>query len=135
MKKISLDTGIISLYLAKDVPQNITRLFQTIEENKIKAFTVSVILTEVYKHLCVQNGKFYAESVLISFLQKGLIEVAEINHSIVIKAGELKCKYRKTLSYNDCFLLAFSLLNSYEVHTTEKSVPSIYKLKVVPYIF
>ena len=134
-KQICLDTGPITLFLMENAPENINVLFNDIKSEKITAHVMPPILTEVYKHLCSARGKFYAQNGLSIILEKYPIQLTEINKSLIIKAGELKCQYRNELSYVDCFLLAFGLLNKVEIHSTEKNFPRIQNLKIIKYKF
>ena len=135
VKSISLDTGPISLYFTKNPPKRVENLFELIKTNKIRAFVNAPVLTEVYKHLCVANGKEFANSAVVSLLSSFPIQVESLNQSLILKAGELKCQFRTTLSYIDCFVIALALLKKCEVHTTEKNLPSISKLKIITYSF
>ena len=133
--KINLDTGLITLFLMENPPEKVVKLFTNIKSEKIKAFIVPPILTEVYKHLCVANGKIFAQNGVIIILERYPIILVEMTKSLIIKAGELKYQYRNELSYVDCFLLACGMLNKLEIHTTEKEFPSIPNLKIVKYQF
>ena len=135
VKSISLDTGPISLYFTYDHPSRIDSLFDSIKTKQIKAIVVAPVLSEVYKHLCVANGKDFANSSIVTLLQSFPIQVVSLNQSLILKAGELKCQYRTKLSYIDCFVVALALLQKIELHTTEKSLPSISHLKTISYKF
>ena len=135
VRSISLDTGPISLFFTKNHSKSIDLLFESIKKKQIKSFVIAPVLTEVYKHLCVANGKEFANSALVSLLRLFPIEVVPLNQSLVLKAGELKCRFRKKLSYIDCFVIALGLIQKCEVHTTEKSLPSISNLKIISYKF
>ncbi|MHA1112325.1 MAG: PIN domain-containing protein [Promethearchaeota archaeon] len=135
MRRISLDTGPISRFLAKDKHPRLEKLFESIRKHEIQAFLVSPVLAEVYKHLCVKKGKIYAEKTILTFLDLYEIQIELPNKNLAIKAGELKCSHRANLSYTDCFVLAFALFQKLEVHTTEKHLPSFQKLKIVTYKF
>ena len=134
-KSISLDTGPISLYFTRDHPSRVEKLFESIKSNQIKAFVVAPVLSEVYKHLCVANGKDFANSSIVTLLKSFPIQVVSLNQSLILKAGELKCQYRTKLSYIDCFVMALALIQKIEMHTTEKTLPSISHLKIISYSF
>ena len=108
------------MFLSKEQHKQANNLFQSIKNREIQPFIVSPVLSEVYKHLCFKKGKSYAESTILSFLKEYPIHVVGINQNLAIKAGELKCAYRKKLSYIDCFVIALALIYKYEVHTTER---------------
>jgi len=135
VKSISLDTGPISLYFTKQHSKEVDLLFQSIKIKQVLAYVSAPVLSEVFKHLCVANGKEFANSMLITLLKSFPIQVVPVNQSLIIKAGELKCRFRKKLSYIDCFVIGLALLQKCEVHTTEKSFPSFPHLKIVPYTF
>ncbi len=135
-KQICLDTGLITLFYAKDVPNPIIQLMKEIKERKIEAYIVLPIMTEVFYHICKLNGKIAAESIIASFLSLYPIKLVQLNKSLIIKAGYLKCKHHKDLSYNDCFALAFALNKKFTFHTTEKGLEKLFpNLKVRPYNF
>ena len=139
-KPISLDTGPISLYFTKNHSKDIDLLFESIKTNHIKAFVIAPVLSEVYKHLCVANGKDFANSTLIALLKSLPIQVVSLNQSLILKAGELKCRFRKELSYIDAMGIALSLDQKISFHTTEKKLKSLpnnilTKLKTVTYSF
>jgi predicted nucleic acid-binding protein len=135
LKQITLDTGPICLYFAKSRLKTVDELFNSLETAKNHAFIIAPILIEVYTHLCVASGKDFANSALFTLYRLPFIEMTSLDPSIILNAGQLKCRYRKKLSYNDCFLLAFALLRKYEVHTTEKDFPMISNLKIITYNF
>ena len=132
---ICLDTGPIFLNYAKNPPTKIYKLFEDIKKKNIEAYIVSPVLAEVYKHLCVNNGKDFAQSSINNFYERYPINIVNINKSLTMKAGSLKCKYRKNLSYVDCFVIALGLIQGIPIHTTEKNLPDIHKLKVITYSF
>ena len=68
MVKACLDTGIIALFYSKDAPKPILKLMKEIKEEKIEAYIVLPIITEVFFHICKLNGKVAAESTIASFL-------------------------------------------------------------------
>ena len=133
VSKICLDTGPITLHFTKDEPKEITTLMNDIKQKKTEAYVISPILVEVFKHLCIAKGKSFAESS-ISVLQKNypLIFVSLTNDTI-LKAGGLKCQYRRILSYFDCLVIAYALNEKLVLHTTEKDLPSIQNLRVKKY--
>ncbi len=119
----------------ENAPEKINTLFKEISSEKIIAYTLAPVLAEVFKHLCVDKGKLYAQTGVSTVLEKYPIQLVDINKSLIIKAGELKCQYRNELSYVDCFLLAYGLLNKIEIHSTEKEFPKISNLKIIKYTF
>jgi predicted nucleic acid-binding protein len=135
LKEIILDIGPITLMLTKDSPKRIKDLFTKIKSKLINAYVVRPVLIEVYKHLCIANGKNFAQSGIIEIMDDYPLKMVEIDKSLIIKAGSLKCSYRTKLSYIDCIVIAFGLLNKLEIHTTEKNFPNIPKLKITPYHF
>lgn len=134
-KQICLDTGPITMFLMENAPEKINTLFSSIKSEKVTAYIVPPILTEVYKHICEARGKEHAQKGMVIVLEQYPIQLVEINKSLIIKAGELKCQYRNELSYVDCFLLAFGIINKVEIHSTEKEFPKIPNLKIVKYNF
>ena len=133
--KCVLDTGPITLYYAKNPPLKIIDLFKKIKNHQIQSFVPTPVITEVFKHLCVANGKESAKTSIINLYETLELEIVSLDHSLLIQAGQLKCRYPSKLSYIDCFGIAWALLNKCEFHTTEKELPKIYSLKVIPYSF
>lgn len=130
-----LDAGVISLYYQKDPPNKIIDLFEDIKKGKTRALVPYVILVEVFKHLCVASGKDYAASCIRSFLHKVRPTIISLTPELVLNAGQLKCRFRTILSYNDSILITITLNEKATLHTTEKNLPQIHKLKVFPYEF
>ncbi len=106
---ICLDTGMITLLYSKDTPQSILQLFKKIKEEIIEAHVLSPLMAESFYHICKLSGKVAAETILATFLNNYPIKLVNLNQSLIIKAGLLKCKHAKILSYNDCFAIAYAL--------------------------
>jgi len=135
-KTICLDTGMITLLYSKDTPQSIMQLFKNIKEEKIEAHVLSPLIAESFFHICKLSGKVAAETILATFLNTFPIKLVNLNQSLIIKAGLLKCQYTKILSYNDCFAIAYALNKKLTFHTTEKNIGKIFStLKLKTYTF
>jgi len=135
-KQICIDTGVITLLYSKDTPQPVQNLFKHIKENKIEAHVLSPIVTEAFYHICKIEGKVAAETKIASFLNSYPIKLVNLNQSLIIKAGLLKCQHAKVLSYNDCFAIAYALNKKFTFHTTEKGLRKILpNLKLKTYNF
>ena len=135
-KQICLDTGIITLLYSKDNPEEISKLFEQIMKNKFEAHVVSPIITESFYHICKLRGKAAAETIIATFLNSYPIKLINLNQSLIIKAGLLKCQYYQELSYNDCFAIAYALNKKLTFHTTEKNLKKILpNLNIKSYIF
>ena len=135
LKEITLDPGPITLLLMNDSPKKIKNIFTKIKNKSISAYVAQPVLIEVYKHLCIAKGKNFAQSGIIKIMDEYPLKIVEMDKSLIIKAGSLKCSYRTKLSYTDCVVIAFGLLNKLEIHTTEKNLPEIPKLKLILYHF
>lgn len=135
-KIICLDTGIITLLYSKDTPQSILQLFENIKKEKFEAHVISPIMAEVFYHICKLSGKSAAETILATFLNTYPIKLVNLNQSLIIKAGLLKCQHTKILSYNDCSAIAYALNKKLTFHTTEKDIGKILPtLKLKSYSF
>jgi len=135
-KKSCLDTGVITLLYSKNPPNPIISLFRDIKEKKIDAHIVSPIMSEVFYHICNLNGKVAAETIIATFLNTYPIILVNLNQTLIIKAGTLKCQHYQSLSYNDCFSIAYALNKKLTFHTTEKELGKIIpNLKLKYYIF
>ncbi|MFW9856930.1 MAG: PIN domain-containing protein [Candidatus Thorarchaeota archaeon] len=131
--RICLDTGPITLHFTKDEPKEITSLMNDIKQQKTEAYVIFPILVEVFKHLCIANGKSFAESSVSAFQKNYPVIFVSLSNDIILKAGGLKCQYRRILSYFDCLVIAYVLNESLVLHTTEKDLPSIQNLRVKEY--
>ncbi|HUY00774.1 MAG TPA: hypothetical protein VMV49_14530 [Candidatus Deferrimicrobium sp.] len=134
-RDICLDTGFITLFYSKTPPIEISNLMNEVKQKKIKAYVVWPILIEVYKQLCILEGKVFAESTITSFINNYPVILVNFDISLVLKAGALKCQYRRTLSYNDCIVIAYSLNKKLTLHTTEKDIPKIPNFIMKTYTF
>ena len=131
-----LDAGVITLFYAEDVPDQITMLKNQIKNKTIDAYTLNPLLTEAVFHICKIKGKDAATQNITNFLNTYPVSIVPIDTNIVIKAGLLRCQYRGILSYNDCFAVAFCLNKRITLHTTEKGFKKILpKLSLQTYNF
>jgi len=135
-KQICLDTGIITLLYSKGKPSQITTLFNQIRKDELEAHIVSPIITEAFFQICRLRGKVVAETIIATFLNTYPIKLINLNQSLIIKAGLLKCQHYNELSYNDCFAVAYALNKKLTFHTTEKNLGKILpNLRIKSYIF
>ncbi len=135
-KQICLDTGIITLLYSKGKPSQITTLFNQIRKDELEAHIVSPIITEAFFQICKLRGKVDAEITIATFLNTYPIKLINLNQSLIIKAGLLKCQHYDELSYNDCFAVAYALNKKLTFHTTEKNLGKILpNLRIKSYIF
>ena len=132
---VCLDSGVITLFYSKTPPNKISELMKDIKNKKIKAFIVWPIIIEVFKHLCILKGKVHAENTITSFINSYPVNLVDLDESLILKAGALKCQFQTKLSYNDCMVVAYSLNKKFTLHTTEKDLPKIPNLSVKEYKF
>jgi len=116
---VILDTGLITLLFTEGCPQQITEFFNTIKKTEVDAHVPGPVLTEAFKHLYIAKGKQFAQSCIVKVIDDYHVVIDEMNKSVLMKAGALKCQYRNDLSYVDCFLIALAIFNKYEINTTE----------------
>jgi predicted nucleic acid-binding protein len=135
IKRICLDTGPLTLHFTKDEPQEITTLMNDIKHQKIDAYVITPILVEVFKHLCIAKGKWFAESSISALQMNYPMKFVSLSNDTILKAGGLKCQYRRILSYFDCLVIAYTLNEKLVLHTAEKKLPTIQNLKVKTYSF
>ncbi len=135
IKKICLDTGPLTLHFTKDEPKKILRLMQDIKHQKIEAHVITPILVEVFKHLCIAKGKAFAEASISALQLNYPLVFVSITNDTILKAGGLKCQYRRILSYFDCLVIAYALNERLVLHTTEKKIPTIQNLKIKTHSF
>lgn len=113
--------------------------------NRIKAGTdeahvLKPVLCEAYFNICKIKGKESANQSITSFTRAIPIIQVDLDESLVLFTGLLKCQHRETLSYIDCMSIAYCLNNKIEFHTTEKLLKRVlpetsWKLKVTKYQF
>lgn len=135
--KACLDTGVVSLFYAEDCPLEVKTLMTQIQHQRIDAYIVAPILVEAFSQLCKAKGGIkFAEQSIIGFLNTHPVKLVTLNQSLIIKAGELKCKYRTTLSVVDCMAIAYALNKNISFHTTEKGLATLFpKLEIITYSF
>ncbi len=135
MERAYLDTGVITLYYAKDVLPRIDELFNQIKSGSIVGFVINAVIIEVYYQLCRKQGKEHAETSINNFTKEVPHQIIQFDRAGEFKAGALKCEHRNSLSYADCMGIAVALKLNATFHTTEKDIPSIPRLRVKKYIF
>ena len=135
LSRACLDAGPISLYYQKDPPEKIEELMKKIKDKVFSVYIPTVILVEVFKHLCLAQGKDYATSSVRSFQYMFKPHLISLTPELILDAGELKCQFRAQLSYNDCISIVTARKMKAVLHTTEKSFPTIHNLKIKTYDF
>jgi len=134
-ERACLDAGVIYLYYRKNAPEKVKILMSKIKKQNISAFIPKTILVEVYKHLCITEGKDFATSCISSFQHNITAQYNTLTSELNLIAGQLKCQYRMKLSYNDCIAIAIALQKKAKFHTTEKNLPKIKNLQIIKYEF
>ncbi len=120
-----LDTGLITQFYAKNVPEQIQLVKNQIKNRTVDAYTLYPLIAEAVFHICKLEGKDAAEQTITNFLNTYPVQVILLDASISIKAGLLRCEYRRMLSYNDCLVVALCLNKRYTLHTTEKKLQGL----------
>ncbi len=140
MKEGCLDTGVLGIYLSINPGKKIQNLIQNIRKGLTKAFVLKPVLIEIFYHLCKIEGKEIA-SIKIAYLKSQIpFILVDLDDSLILKAGILKCQHRTSLSYIDCMSIAFCLNTNTTFHTTEKLIKKIpnntlNQLKIEKYSF
>ncbi len=140
MGSIVLDTGVITNYLSVDKNPEIVRVFEGIRSKKTMAYCISTTMAEVFYHLCKIYGKEEAKMMIINLIRKFPIVLVDLDESLFISSGILKCQHSASLSYNDCHSIAYCLQTKFIFYTTEKKLKQIphntlKNLKVKPFNF
>ena len=140
MKEICLDTGVLGIYLSINPGKKIQTLIQNIRKGLTKAFVLKPVLIEIFYHLCKIEGKEIASIKITNLKNKIPFNLVDLDDSLILKAGILKCQHRTTLSYIDCMSIAFCLNTNTTFHTTEKLIKKIpnntlNQLKIEKYSF
>ena len=140
MKEICLDTGVLGIYLSINPGKKIQTLIQNIRKGLTKAFVLKPVLIEIFYHLCKIESKEIASIKITNLKNKIPFNLVDLDDSLILKAGILKCQHRTTLSYIDCMSIAFCLNTNTTFHTTEKLIKKIpnntlNQLKIEKYSF
>ena len=140
MSKISLDTGVISIFLSNNPTNQVISLMGGISKGEISAYLPKTVLIEAFFHVCKNDGLENAKVTLVNFLAKYPLNLVEFDENLIYYAGQLKCQHRNSLSYIDCMGIAIALTMKIPFHTTEKKIKNItsnvfQKLKIVKYSF
>ncbi|OLS14636.1 MAG: hypothetical protein RBG13Loki_1738 [Promethearchaeota archaeon CR_4] len=134
--KACLDTGVITQFYSKDVPEKIKNFKNQIKTRTIDACTLFPLVAEATFHICKLEGKDAALQKISNFLNTYPIRIILLDSGTSIKAGLLRCQHRRMLSYNDCLAIAFCLNNKYTLHTTEKKLKDLIpNLSLTTYFF
>ena len=138
MDDACLDTGVVHLFLTKNCPGMVINLMNRIKSGKTRACIVSPVISELFYHLCKVDGKEDAKIAVNSFLEQYPVHYIDLDKSMMLSTGVLKCQHRARLSYIDCMSIAYCLKNKVPFHTTEKKIKTIpqntlKRLKVVKY--
>ena len=140
MKEICLDTGILGIYLSTNPGKKVHNLFLGIRKGLTKAFVLKPVLIETFFHLCKLEGKEIASIKLTNLKNQLPFNFVDLDDSLILKAGILKCQHHTSLSYIDCMSIAFCLNTNTPFHTTEKLIKKIpnntlNQLKIEKYSF
>ncbi|MHA1794225.1 MAG: PIN domain-containing protein [Promethearchaeota archaeon] len=138
--KVYLDTGVLTLFLSRNCPPKVENLMQKINKGTIEAHVLAPVLSELFFHACKLDGIDSAKIAVNSLIEEYPFIIANLDKSLIMSTGILKCQHKNTLSYNDCMSIAYCLNNNIEFHTTEKNlrkIPSntLQRLRIVKYQF
>lgn len=138
MREACLDAGVLGIYFSKDRTPEVKRLMNAILSGKVTAYMLKHVLVEVHFHLCKLQGVTEANAQVTNFQASYPVILVDLDDSLMLHAGKLKCQHARVLSYNDCMTIAFCLRENVELHTTEKflkDVPhnTLQRLRVVRY--
>ena len=140
MKEICLDTGVLGIYLSINPGKKIQTLMHNIRKGLTEAFILKPVLIEVFYHLCKIECKEIASIKITNLKNQIPFNIVDLDDSLILKAGILKCQHRTSLSYIDCMSIAFCLNTNTTFHTTEKLIKKIpnntlNQLKIEKYSF
>jgi hypothetical protein len=132
---VCLDTGVITLQFSKSPPSQVQELFEFLKKGDYIAFIIPPVLIEAYREFAEALNKSFAENCIDILLDLYPINLVHFDKHLLFRAGQLKVQYHSLLSTVDAMILAFGILNKIEIHTTEKTFPTITNLKVIKYYF
>jgi len=134
-KPICLDTGLITLNYAKEIPESVFSLFNEIKLGYTPVFLTEIVLVEAYTKITQSFGKEFAQAAINNFIAKIPFTPIIIDLELIKRAGNLKMMYIRKLSYTDCISIAFCIQNKIKFHTTEKELPILSNLIVKKHYF
>lgn len=135
-----LDTGVLGIYFSKNPNQKVRDLMASAQKGDITVYILKPVLVELFYHLCKLEGKEIASIKLTNLLKRQPFHFIDLDDSLILEAGILKCQHKTTLSYIDCMSIAFALNTNTTFHTTEKLIKNIpnntlQRLKIEKYTF
>jgi predicted nucleic acid-binding protein len=122
MARICLDAGILGIYFSPNCTSKVTALIDRIKAGTDEAHMLKPVLSEAFFNICKVKGKDKANQSITSFTRSVPIIQVDLDESLILFTGLLKCQHRDTLSYIDCMVLAYCINNKLVFHTTEKTL-------------
>ncbi|HME53590.1 MAG TPA: hypothetical protein VKM55_15295 [Candidatus Lokiarchaeia archaeon] len=140
MSRICLDAGVLGIYFSVTCTTKVFALFNGIKSEKIEAHVLKPVFCEAFFNICKLNGREKANKDIIYLKKSFPILQVDLDESLIVFSGFLKCQHRNALSYIDCMSLSYSINYKLEFHTTEKNLKKILpdikkKLKIITYQF
>ena len=136
-----LDTGVLGIFLSENPSQKVRDFMTFVHKGLITVYILKPVLVELFYHLCKLEGKEIASIKLTNLLKRQPnFHYIDLDDSLILEAGILKCQHGTTLSYIDCISIAFALNTNATFHTTEKLIKKIpgntlQRLKIEKYAF
>jgi predicted nucleic acid-binding protein len=125
MKAICIDTGVLSIYFSTNKTAAVKSLMNDILGGKYRVAILKPVLVEEFFQICKDSGLQEANTQILNFMRNFPIDFVDLDESLILNAGKLKCQHASTLSYIDCMSIAFCLKQGAELHTTEKLLKQI----------
>ena len=124
-KKVILDTGVITILVAKKSRDEIKKLLnQLSNEGDLQGYVTKPILLEVAKHLSLVYKKEEVTSIIFSFLRTLKIIVIDPDINTYIRAGRLQ--YNNITILSACDSLTITLARNkeekYTLYTTDSKM-------------
>ncbi|NMC03641.1 MAG: type II toxin-antitoxin system VapC family toxin [Candidatus Lokiarchaeota archaeon] len=116
---------VLTIYFSSQRTSEVKSLMDSIKAGKLDAYMLKHVLIEVYFHICRDQGITEANTQITNFQSQYPVSLVDLDDSLVLHAGKLKCQHVRTLSYIDCMTIAFCLRENAELHTTEKLLKQI----------
>lgn len=131
MKSLVFDTGALTQYFADN--DQMREFIQRVAKGTLQGLIPAPILSELYYKICQKMGNEIARIRYVA-LQNSNIELVNLEDSLILEAGRIKCQYSFT-SLADSFAAGLALLEKCPLVTTDGGLADIKGLKIVKIAF
>ena len=120
MKKLVIDTGVLTLFFAGD--ERVAPYFRQIQNGQAEGYIASTNLAEFYYKVCQKLGR---ETATLRYHQsRAVLAPVETDEELTLAAGILKCR-NSGLSLTDSFALALAERVRGTLLTTDRELAKV----------